>query len=88
MERIFQDELDVLIEGEETVAAVDDVGEDDEAAKIDFLSVAVRGNVVLLAAVGADEEFEAIFCQFDKSGVLEIEDPFVNEIEIGVDFIG
>ena len=31
----------LLVEGEEAVAAVDDVGEDDEAAKIDFFAVAI-----------------------------------------------
>jgi hypothetical protein len=31
-----------LVEGEEAVAAVDDVGEDDETTKIDFFAVAVR----------------------------------------------
>ena len=30
-----------LIEGEEAVAAVDDVGEDDEAAEIDFFAIAI-----------------------------------------------
>ena len=78
----------MLIKGEEAVAAVDDVGEDDEATKIDFLAVAVCGDIVLLAAVGADEEFQSFLGQFGKSGILQIEDAFINEIEVGIDLIG
>ncbi len=31
-----------LIKGEEAVAAVDDIGQDDEATKIDFFAIPVR----------------------------------------------
>jgi len=44
-----------LIEGEEAVAAVDDVGEDDQSTKIHFLAVTVRRDVMLLATVGTDK---------------------------------
>ena len=77
-----------LIEGEEAVAAVDDVGEDDEPAEIDFFAVAVGGDVVLLASVSADKELESFLSQFRKSGILQIEDPFINEIKVGIDLIG
>ena len=45
-----------LIKRQEAVAAVDNVGEDDKAAKIDFIAKAVRRDVVLLASVSADEK--------------------------------
>ena len=77
-----------LIKGEEAVATVDDVGEDDEAAKIHFFAIAVCGNVVLLASIGAHKEFQPFLPQFGKARILQIEDTFINEIQIGIHLIG
>ena len=43
---------------------------------------------MLLAAVGADEEFQPFLRQFGKPGILQVQDPFINEIEIGINLIG